>query len=103
MEPISLIKHTSDQVDTFGPALASVQKLRSKPQIHLNVKRKLSDWKLTVTKKKLIVGSCNLARIPKNKNLDLQIDFHAASFIKNSVVTTEVEQVILAFGINHRQ
>lgn len=80
-----------------------------KPTRHINTKKKLIDWGLMVRKKWLVIGDSNLSRIPPFQIADLQVDsypgatfLHAEAIIKKAKVNTQVEKVVLSFGINNR-
>ena len=80
-----------------------------RPTRHLNTLRKLKDWSLCVRKKFLIIGDSNVARFPPFQNQDLQVDSypgatfrHAEALLLKAVSQTEVETIILSFGINSR-
>lgn len=80
-----------------------------RPTKHLATSRKLQHWTLSVSKKFLIIGDSNLSRIGDFDFQDLQIDSypgatfrHAEALLSKSTSTTNVERVILAFGINHK-
>lgn len=90
-----------------SPDKTPTQKFR--PVRHLNTTRKMTEWGLTVKKKWLIMGDSNLARIPGHQLEDLQIDSypggtfrHAEEILSRAHVASEVEKIVLAFGINHR-
>ncbi|KAK2820086.1 hypothetical protein Q5P01_023045 [Channa striata] len=80
-----------------------------KPIRHIHTDRKLVDWALSVTKKWVIIGDCNLARIPRHGIPDLQIDSypgetfrHAEAIMAKVTGQTMVEKLVLAFGLNSR-
>ena len=69
----------------------------------------MQEWALTINKKWVIVGDSNLARFPPLSCDDLQIDSypgatlgHATHLISKATVSTKVEKIILAFGLNNR-
>lgn len=75
----------------------------------MNTDRKLRDWTLNIYCKFLIIGDFNLSRFPHFREQDLQIDsypggnfHHAANLLTNATYSTELEVIVLAFGINHR-
>lgn len=83
--------------------------LQIRPTRHMTTPRKLVDWHLLVRKKWIIIGDSNLASFPSYQIPDLQIDsfpganfVHAEALLKKAVVHSNVEKLVLAFGINHR-
>lgn len=80
-----------------------------RPTRHLNTRRKMVDWALSVRKKWLILGDSNVARFPPYIVPDLQIDGypgatlrHAEAVISKATCHTIVEKVILSVGLNNR-
>lgn len=80
-----------------------------RPVRHINTTKKMTEWSLTVKKKWLWIGDSNLARIPDHQFEGLQIDSfpgstfrHAEAILARAHITTEVEKVVLSFGINHK-
>lgn len=77
---------------------------------HRHTDRKMSEWGLEVTKKWLIIGDSNIARMPDHFVKDLQMESypganfrHAQAILEKAVTeTNNVEKVILSFGINSR-
>lgn len=93
---------------TLTPPAQSTTPTR-KPTRHINTKRKLIDWGLTAKNKWLIIGDSNLSRIPPFQIADVQVDsypgatfLHAETIIKKAKVNTQVDSVVLSFGINNR-
>lgn len=67
------------------------------------------DWGLSIRKKWVFLGDSNLARFPTHVVPDLQIDSfpganfrHAQALIRKATVHSNVEKVVLAFGLNNR-
>lgn len=80
-----------------------------RPTRHLNTTRKMQDWSLSVGKKYLILGDSNVSKFPPYQYTDLQIDSypgatfrHAEAILKKTTSSTNVERVVLSFGINNR-
>lgn len=76
---------------------------------HISTLRKLVDWDVTVSRKWLVLGDSNVARFPTHSVADLQIDsypganfHHAQAILAKALIDTQVEKVVLAFGINCR-
>ena len=68
------------------------------------------DWNVTIKKRWLVIGDSNLSRIPPFQIPDLQIDSfpgasfsHAEAILKKAVISSKVEKVVLAFGLNNRE
>lgn len=81
-----------------------------RPTRHLNTNNKHKEWSLCVRKKNLIIGDSNLSRFPPFQSQDLQIDSypgatfnHAETLLRKATITTQVETVILSFGLNNRK
>lgn len=105
----SPVHHDTSRVLTPTPQLTNPDTPLTRPTRHMNTPRKLVDWSLMVRKKWLIMGDSNVATFPAYSNLDLQIDsfpganfVHAESLLKKAVTHTNVEKLVLSFGINHR-
>lgn len=88
---------------------SSSQQHHSKVIRHPTSERKMIEWSLTVREKWLILGDSNLARIPRFSIPGLQIDSypganfrHAQALMAKSAGGSQVEKVILSFGINCR-
>ncbi|GAA6102483.1 translation initiation factor IF-2-like [Tachysurus ichikawai] len=112
-----LICITDQEVENSSlpmPQLTPIRTVPTPPRVfratrHLSTLRKVSNWSLTVRKKWCIIGDSNLSKIPPHGLEDLQIDSypgatfrHAEAFIAKAIMHTEVEAIILSFGINHR-
>ncbi|KAL3973715.1 hypothetical protein ACER0C_022341 [Sarotherodon galilaeus] len=76
---------------------------------HIHTERKMIDWGLCIRKKWVILGDSNLARFPSHSLSDLQIDSfpganfrHAQALLRKATVHSNVEKVVLAFGLNNR-
>lgn len=76
---------------------------------HMKTPRKLVNWTFTARRKWCIVGDSNLSRFPPHNFENLQIDSypgatfrHAEAFLSKANIQTQVETIVLAFGINHR-
>lgn len=76
---------------------------------HIHTERKMIDWGLSIRKKWVFLGDSNLARFPTHVVPDLQIDSfpganfrHAQALIRKATVHSNVEKVVLAFGLNNR-
>lgn len=84
--------------------------LAARPTRHANTSSKLQDWSLTLTKKFVIIGDSNVARLPQHNYPDLQIDSfpgakwqHAANLLTGATIVVEPHKIILSFGLNNRQ
>ena len=95
----------------FGPSTTSgpPPTPTRRPTRHINTTKKMKEWCPTARMKHLIIGDSNLARIPPFQHPDLQIDSfpgatfrHAEAILGRTSVTTTVQKVILAFGLNNR-
>lgn len=82
----------------------------TRPMRHTNTSNKLLDWSLTLTKKLVIIGDSNVARLPQHNYSELQIDSfpgakwqHAANLLEKATVVVEPHKIILSFGFNNRQ
>ena len=80
-----------------------------RPTKHIHTRNKAHDWALSVNQKWVFLGDSNLAKFPPFSHEHLQIESypgatlkHAEKIIRKANVTAEVEQVILAFGLNNR-
>jgi len=98
-----------DLTDDSESSFTSTPDLTFRAKRHINTQRKLVDWDVTVTKKWLILGDSNVARFPTHSVPDLQIDSypggnfrHAGSIIEKALIHTQVDKLVLAFGINCR-
>lgn len=76
---------------------------------HIHTERKMIDWGLSVRKKWVFLGDSNLARFPAHVLPDLQIDSfpganfrHAQALVRKATIHSNVEKVVLAFGLNNR-
>lgn len=76
---------------------------------HVKTGRKMVEWGLSVSKKWLILGDSNLSRIPGFSIPDLQIESypganfrHAQAIMEKAIIHTQVEKVVLSFGLNCR-
>lgn len=77
---------------------------------HKHTDRKMMEWELEVTKKWLIIGDSNIAKMPDHSVKDLQIESypganfrHAQAILEKAVTKiSHVEKVVLSFGINSR-
>ena len=101
----SPVMPTTPQRDNNG----SGQTEMIRPIRHMNTPKKLVDWHLSVQKKWLIIGDSNLSHFPPYRIPDLQIDsfpgagfLHAETLLKKAITNSNVEKLVLAFGINHR-
>ncbi|KAA0710783.1 hypothetical protein E1301_Tti022391 [Triplophysa tibetana] len=101
---------TSEQVLDKTPVTSVKKTQLTKPVRHISTNKKLSDWSLTIRKKYIIIGDSNVARFPTVEASDLQMDsypgasfFHATDLLKKATITTDVEKLVLSFGINNRQ
>ena len=79
------------------------------PTRHLNTNQKNEMWNLDAREKTLIIGDSNVSNIPPFTQADLQIDSypgakfqHAVELLRKVEPNTQVETVVLAFGINER-
>lgn len=111
---ISLLDENEEDLSSLPPPLLESSPERTltprfRPVRHLSTTKKMVEWGLTVRKKWVILGDSNLARIPEYQIENLQIDSypggtfrHAEAILSKAHVTTEVEKIILAFGINHK-
>lgn len=95
--------------DSLVGLSASPAPQRSKVTKHIVSNRKMIDWTLSVTRKWLIIGDSNLARIPPFSIPDLQVDSypganfrHAQAVIAKSTSHVVVEKVVLSIGLNSR-
>ena len=78
---------------------------------HVHRGDKHTNWTLQPTRKFLVLGDSNMARLPAILDEWVQVDCypganisHATHLLKNNTPTTgEVERVILSFGINDKQ
>lgn len=115
VDSLLCISEQDTEWDTLPiPQLTPISTPTPSPRIfratrHMNTPRKLMNWTFTAHKKWCIIGDSNLSRIPPHNLENLQIDSypgatfrHAETFIAKARVQTEVETLILAFGINHR-
>lgn len=82
---------------------------RIRVRTHIRTNRKMIDWTLSAEKKWLILGDSNLRRIPPYNNPNLQIDSypganfrHAMAIMLKATQISQVEKLVLAFGLNHR-
>lgn len=89
---------------------ASSPSSAGKPKRHANTSKKNSEWRLKITKKNLILGDSNVARLPRFQNTDLQVDafpgakfHHAVNLIQKAQILELPEKIILSFGLNNRQ
>ncbi|TRY57974.1 hypothetical protein DNTS_029023, partial [Danionella cerebrum] len=101
-EPLPMPQLTPIMTPDSSPRLFKVTR-------HLSVMKKMISWSFCARKKWCIVGDSNLSRIPPHNVKDLQVDSypgatfrHAEAFISRATTHTEVEMIILAFGLNHR-
>lgn len=69
----------------------------------------MEDWGLRTTKKWVIMGDSNIARLPTHTIPDLQIESflganfrHAASILAKTTSQVVVEKVVLSFGLNSK-
>ncbi|KAL3965734.1 F-box and leucine-rich repeat protein 13 [Sarotherodon galilaeus] len=90
-------------------ASTSTPKPTFRAKKHISTLRKLVDWDVTVSRKWLVLGDSNVARFPTHLVADLQIDSypganfrHAQAILAKALIHTQVEKVVLAFGINCR-
>ena len=79
------------------------------PKSHPHSQNKLLEWDLKVTKGTLIIGDSNLARLPCFYDPNIQVDsypgatfLHAQTLLDKCTVHSEVETIILSFGVNNR-
>lgn len=79
------------------------------PTRHMSTNRKMTDWRLSVRKKWLLIGDSNLSKIQRFTHDNLQVDsFPGATFrhieavLKKTPESFEVEHVVLSLGINSR-
>lgn len=95
----------------FSFSSSSPQPERFKVRRHTNTQRKLTDWRLEVEKKWIILGDSNVSQFPDFLNQDLQIESYPGSHFRHAHALIEksnppedlvVEKVVLAFGINSR-
>lgn len=105
----------SQQASTSAEQPRSVQStihggLLTRPTRHANTSSKLQDWSLILTKKFVIIGDSNIARLPKHNYPELQIDSfpgakwqHAANLLTGATIVEEPHKIILSFGLNNRQ
>lgn len=82
----------------------------TRPTRHINTSSKLTDWSLILTKKLVIIGDSNVARLPTHNYPELQIDSfpgakwqHAANLLNGATIVEEPQKIILSFGLNNRQ
>lgn len=80
-----------------------------RPTRHLNTANKLKNWSLCIRERNLIIGDSNVARFPPFQVQGLQVDSypgatlrHAESLLRKATSTTELQQIILSFGLNNR-
>ncbi|KAK2861496.1 hypothetical protein Q5P01_001029 [Channa striata] len=95
--------------DPVGDHTSTPRLSMYKPFRHMNTDHKLLDWTLNVTRKWLIIGDSNVARLPMHSFPDLQIDGypganfrHAEAILAKLARNEMVEKVVLAFGLNSR-
>lgn len=76
---------------------------------HGSTQEKTRDWGLTVTENTILMGDSNLRKIGNHVIPGLQIDSfpgagfqHAEDILSKIAVQSDVEEVILSFGINNR-
>lgn len=106
---LHLKKLTQTNLDTTTSSNEQEEMPTRRPTRHLNTTRKMQDWSLSVGKKFLIMGDSNVARFPPFKYTDLQVDSypgatfrHAEAILAKTLRSTQVEAVVLSFGINNR-
>lgn len=97
-----------------GPQLIPVTTPIQSPVVfkatkHLIPTKKMLDWSFKARKKWCWIGDSNLSRMPPHNLENLQIDSypgatfrHAGAFISRAKKQTDVDTIVLAFGINHR-
>lgn len=80
-----------------------------RPTRHIRTNRKMEDWTLTATRKWVILGDSNVARLPPHSIPDLQVESypganfrHAEGILAKTKCNVVVEKVILSFGLNSR-
>ncbi|MGL5207764.1 hypothetical protein, partial [Cetobacterium sp.] len=105
---IGLVGRTRTRDKT--PVTPDDQTTLTRPVRHISTNKKSSDWCLTIRKRFVIIGDSNVSKFPTVIAPDLQMDSypganfkHAKDLIKKATITTNVEQLILSFGINNRQ
>ncbi|KAE8283744.1 hypothetical protein D5F01_LYC17063 [Larimichthys crocea] len=79
---------------------------------HPTTQKKLTDWRLQVHRKWLIIGDSNVSSLPEHFNKDVQMDSfpgahfrHAQALMEKTAAPQDlvVEKIILSFGINGRE
>ncbi|KAK2811578.1 hypothetical protein Q5P01_000179 [Channa striata] len=95
--------------DSVGDHTSTPRLSMYKPYRHMNTDHKLIDWTINITKKWIIMGDSNVARLPVHSIPDLQIDSypganfrHAEAILAKTPRQEWVEKVVLAFGLNSR-
>ena len=108
-QPAVTRRRTQSRLSFATPPATTPPTPTRRPTRHINTTNKAKEWCLQARGKWLILGDSNTSRFPPFQHPDLQIDSypgatfrHAVSILAKTTVSTGVEKVILAFGLNDR-